>query len=281
MQLLTPPGRFVQGNLFTPNTTDAEGKPLTFRNGPNAGQPRSQYFAAIAIEKNHPEWPAFYAEMHKIAVAAFPLLFPGGKCARPDFAMKVVDGDGIDQNGRPNPSREGFAGCWVLKMTNGFAPKVYTTGATSIITDPTGCKRGDYIRAYVSISGNESTQRPGLFVNLDMVEHLAWGEEIHSGPDAAAVFGSAPVVGLPAGASRTPVAPAATIAPPPVAVAPGGLPPAPPPVAVAPPPPPAPAVWVPRMTEKANGARYEACKAAGWTDEQLLAAGMIEDLPPF
>jgi hypothetical protein len=35
------------------------------------------------------------------------------------------------------------------------------------------------------------------------------------------------------------------------------------------------------MTGKANGASYEACKAAGWTDEQLLAAGMIEDLPPF
>ena len=51
-QILTPVGRLVQGDCFEPQTTDAEGKPLLIKNGPNAGQPRVEYFMAIAVPKN-------------------------------------------------------------------------------------------------------------------------------------------------------------------------------------------------------------------------------------
>ena len=41
----TPVGRIVAGNLYTPNTKNAEGKPLVDK----AGNPRNEFFFAVAI----------------------------------------------------------------------------------------------------------------------------------------------------------------------------------------------------------------------------------------
>ena len=49
--ILLPVGRLVEGSLYRAQTTDMDGKPLTFKNGPNAGQPRKNWFFAVAIPK--------------------------------------------------------------------------------------------------------------------------------------------------------------------------------------------------------------------------------------
>ena len=47
----TPVGRLLMGSLYNPQTTDMEGNPLVIRSGPNAGQPKVQYFFAVGIPK--------------------------------------------------------------------------------------------------------------------------------------------------------------------------------------------------------------------------------------
>ena len=43
MDKASPAGRLVGGDCWTPDTTDYDGKPLTIKNGPNAGQPTVKY----------------------------------------------------------------------------------------------------------------------------------------------------------------------------------------------------------------------------------------------
>jgi len=212
-QILTPVGRLVQGDCFEGQTKDAEGNPLVIKNGPNAGQPRVDYYMGLAIPKNDPEWPALHAEILAAAKAGFPTLFdPSGNCINPKFAFKITDGDSQIPNtkGKKPSEREGFPGHWVLSFSGGFAPKVYARGGESVITDPKDVKRGDYIRIAGSVAGNGSKQQPGVFLNHSLVEFIGHGEEIVTGPDAAAVFGAKPVTQLPAGASATPTAPPTT-----------------------------------------------------------------------
>lgn len=222
-ELLTPVGRLVQGDCFEAQTTDAEGKPLVVKNGPNAGQPRVDYFMAIAIPKTDPGFNELYAKIHNEARQSFPSLFDqAGNCISPKFAFKVIDGDSQVPNSRGTKpcDREGFPGHWVLNFSGGYAPKCYTAGGAELITDPNMIKRGYYIRIYGSVKGNGSTQQPGIFLNHSMVELVGYGEEIITGPDGSAVFGGTPAGALPAGASATPVAPSTA----PLAQGPGAAP---------------------------------------------------------
>ena len=217
VQILTPVGRLVQGDCFEPQTKDAEGKPLIIKNGPNAGQPRVDYFMAIAIPKTDAGFNEVYASMMEVAKAAFPQLFDAaGNCINPAFAFKLKDGDSQVPNtkGTKPCDCEGFPGHWILNFSGGFAPKIYTAGGAELITDPSMVKRGYYIRIYGSVKGNGSMQQPGIFLNHSMVELVGYGEEIITGPSGDAVFGGQPVGALPAGASATPVANAAPLAQP-------------------------------------------------------------------
>ena len=285
--LTTPVGRLVMGSLYKPNTTDAEGRPLLIKNGPNAGQPRSEYYFALAIPKgteqswSQTEWGA---AIYNTGVRAFPQ----GQYQKPDFAWKIEDGDSTipNQKGRKNVDREGHKGHWILKFSSGNAPKVFNADGTQAITEPGAVKTGYYVQVNCTVAGNESSQRPGLYLNHNMVALSGYGPEIVVGPDPTSVgFGAAP---LPPGASAVPTgafAPAPVA--PPVAPAPVAPPVAPapvaPPVAVAPnpaflaPPPPAapPAAPVRVMLPAANGASYEQLLAAGWTDAQMVQHGMM------
>jgi hypothetical protein len=220
------------GDCFTPQTTDAEGNPLIIKNGPNAGQPRVDYYMGLAIPKTDPTYgPEVWDKVHATARASFPGLFDAaGNCISPKFAFKIIDGDSQVPNTKGNKpcDREGFAGHWVLSFSGGFAPKCYTRNGEAVIVDPNGIKRGYYVRISGSVKGNGSQQQPGIFLNHSMVELVGYGEEIVSGPDGAAVFGAAPAAALPAGASATPIAPATPLA------APGAAPVAAAPVAAAP-----------------------------------------------
>lgn len=214
-EFLTPVGRFVTGDLFVPNKTDMQGQPLKVKSGPNMGQPTQQYICGLAFPKNSPEFAAFYdAKIDAPARAAWPQWFngpigPNGKpsCTHPQMSLKIRDGDGIDGNGKPNNTKEGYAGHWVLIASSSFAPKVFHVGQyqeQQQIRDPKIVRRGYYGRVGGTIESNNNPQKPGLYVNLNMFDLCGQGPEITSGPDAATVFGSAPVT-LPAGATALPM----------------------------------------------------------------------------
>lgn len=319
----SPVGRLVQGSLDEPQTKDAQGNPRVVKTGPNVGQPNPQYFIAVAFPKADPqgEFAAFYGALVQQAAADFPNLFPqgpSGACVHPQFSYKVIDGDGLDTNGKSNAIKEGFAGHWVVRFASSYPPRCFHAGrygAHEQIQEKGAIKRGYYVRVNGSIEGNGNAQRPGLYVNLDMVELSAYGPEITSGPDAETAFAGGPAA-LPVGASATPVggAPAAPLAAPaaPAAVLPSpaaalpavaspapavpyagymapAAPLAPAPVAAAPSPQPAPAIPAapsapaaipsptsgPQLTAAANGATYEQLIAAGWNDATLRQHGLM------
>lgn len=209
VNVTSPVGRIVQGSLYEPNRTDAEGKPLVIKNGPNAGQPRVDYFFALAIPKGteqhwaHTPWGQI---IWQIGNQAFP-----HAAQAEGFAWKITDGDsqkpGKIFQGKPGKKpceNEGFPGHWVIKLSGGFAPKIYRQegGGYVQITEKDFVKPGYYVEVNFSVEGNGSQNQPGVYLNHSMVCFRAYGQEIVFGPDvASAGFGASP---LPAGASMTP-----------------------------------------------------------------------------
>jgi hypothetical protein len=286
----TPVGRIVMGSLYDPSTTDAEGKPLVIKSGPNAGQPRVNYFFALAIPKG--------AETHWAQTPWGSIIWNNGNQAFPNvaqspaFAWKIEDGDSQIPNkkGRKPCENEGWPGHWILKFSGGFAPKIYRQegGGYVQVLDKDYVKAGYYVEVAANVEGNGSQSQPGVYLNHSMVCFRAYGQEIQFGPDVnTAGFGASP---LPAGASVTP--PAGAIPMPGAAPGlPGGPAAAPglpggaqatPAVPVVPnvgfvqvPPPAAPTAPVRQMTPAANGVPYEAYIAQGWTDALLVQHGMM------
>lgn len=220
VKFLTPGARMVQGSIFEPNKTDHLGAPLVVKTGPNTGQPRVDYYYAVAIPKTDPGWPAIEATIKQVAAAAFPQFFPQGAqgaCINKKFAWKYLDGDSTDYDDKGNRpcDKEGFPGHWILKLSRPNFSKCYKrnpAGALEELVDPTSVKRGDYIQVQVEVKGNGQTANPGVYLNHLLVQFLGYGAPITSGPDASAVFGATPAA-MPAGASSTPVAGAPIAAP--------------------------------------------------------------------
>lgn len=212
----TPPGRLVMGSLYKPNTTDAKGNPLVFKRGPDTGKPRVDYFIAVAIQKTrdaagqvqhwaHSDWGgACWRAGHAYMTHAGQL---GDK-----FHWKIQDGDvpGRNDQGALLPIREGFAGCWILKLSGSFAPKIYNgVGAPDPknpppLLEPNAINLGDYVQVFADAQGNSATgDQAGIYVNHQMVCLCGYGPRIITGPDVAtAGFGGQ---GLPQGASMVPV----------------------------------------------------------------------------
>lgn len=206
INITSPVGRIVMGSLYDPSTTDAEGKPLVVKTGPNAGQPRVNYFFALAIPKGpEPHWAhtAWGQQIWNVGNQAFPQA-----AQSPAFAWKIEDGDSQIPNkkGRKPCDNEGWRGHWILKFSGGFAPKVYQQeGAGYVqVMQKDFCKPGYFVEVAFSVDGNGSQSQPGVYLNHSMVCFRAYGQEIQFGPDvASAGFGASP---LPAGASMTPPA---------------------------------------------------------------------------
>lgn len=220
--ITTPVGRYVMGDAFQGSDKDMQGRPRFDK----AGKPKTTWFVGLAIRKDDPAWPELWGQI----VAIGQRDFPAGQWNAPGFAWKVIDGDGVNQNGQGYPDY--CKGHYIVRMSSGFAPGVYNA-QNAQITDPAQCKRGDYIRAYVGIRGNDDQQKPGVYISHSMIQVVGYGEAISSGPSAEQAFGAAPA-SLPPGASTTPVASA------PMPAAPG-VPPQVAPVPTAPAPAPAPA----------------------------------------
>ena len=309
----TPVGRMVQGNPLEIITKNMKGAPLVDKQG----NPKVEYFFAIAIAKTDPGLSAITQQAQAVALQSFP----GGQSQQPNFSWKMVDGDAPE-----NIAKTGFPGHIVFRCTSGFPITCFTKGGKSVITEKEYIKRGYYIRAIISFAGNGDTQRPGIYINCRAVEMYAYGEEIAIGPNGEQLFGQGPTT-VPAGASAVPVAdvtggmPGATQVPggiPGATGVPGGMPGTiemPTPIGVpgvtaatispggmpgaagvptgnflnpqGPPPdtsqgPPAPGNPPNKtMTEKAGGLPYEAYVKQGWTDAQLIAHGYMttDDIP--
>jgi len=185
--------RFVMGDAFRGNDKDASGRPRFTKDG----QPKTTWFIGGIIAKNDPAFAEFWQTLTAVAQRDFP----GGEYQRPDFAWKVVDGDGTNQDGKAYPAH--CHGHYIVRMSNGYQPTVYDT-ANQQIVDPQQCQRGYYIRAALTVVGNGDAQRPGLYLNPNLIQVVGYGEIITSGPDPSQVFASP--VQLPPGASATPVA---------------------------------------------------------------------------
>ena len=251
LRLTSPRGRFVQGDAFEAQTTDQQGAPLTIKTGPNAGQPTKRWFMAVAFPKNDPATLPYLMQIAGYGARSWPAYFPAGAtqsaplfgCTHPRFSMKITDGDGIDDNGKPNKDKAGFAGHYVVKYSTSIqAPGVWQEpnfDEMARISDSKMLPRGYYVKVNHTIQSNDNDQRPGLYVNLDKVAICAdqqGAEVIQSGPTAAEAFGAS-------GA-----APAASTPPVPGAAAPAGI--------IANP-----------------GVDLAAYRAAGWTDDLLVQHG--------
>jgi hypothetical protein len=287
INLTSPVGRLVQGDLYRGYTKDAEGKDLVYKNGADAGKARANFFFALAIPKNagethwtNTEWGA---KILQIGAAAFPAMYQN-----PAFSWKVEDGDSNVPNkkGKVPSANTGWKGNWIIKFSTSIAPKVFRAEGSAFF-ETADVKCGYYVQVNFDVQGNESSQNPGVYINPTMVCFRAPGEEISFGPNVEeAGFGAAP---LPAGVTAAPLPVALPIPSLPVAA------PAIPALNVQPNPGflTVPSVAVPsvplpaavpatipslskRMTAKANGATYETFIAANWTDAQMIAQGYLE-----
>ena len=287
VNITSPVGRIVQGDLYKPNTKAMDGSPLLVKTGANAGQPRVDFFFARAIPTGTDImwWDTPWGQqILAVGAASFPQAYQ-----RPDFAWKITDGDSTVPNKRNKvPNRqEGYPGHWVLKFSGGFAPKIFNANGSQALTDPGAVKCGYYVQVAFSVAGNNQAANPGVYLNHQMVALAGYGPEIFSGPDPeSAGFGQAP---LPAGASATPLAalPGAATAPAtpaaptvPVAAPPPSAVPVVPSSAILAPPPPTAAPAAPvavgrQMLPKAGATPYEAFIAQGWTDATLIAHGYL------
>lgn len=310
VNITSPVGRIVAGSLYKANDKDFDGKPLVVKTGQNAGQPRVSYYIGLAIKKEpgHTHWAqtAWGAKIYAVGQRDFP-----AASQRPDFAFKIEDGDSTvpnKRNKRPCDA-EGWQGHWIVRLSSGFAPKVYRPEGSGFVQvmDADYVKPGYFVEVLFSVAGNENQNNPGVYLNTQMVCFRGFGPEILFGPSVEeAGFGASP---LPAGASAIPLAssapmPAAAAAPSAIGAPPAALPSATAPVAVLPNtqflqmppvaanlpatsganiPPSPPAAPTPaspfnggkKMTALANGISYEAYLAAGWTDATLIANGYL------
>ena len=199
-EIKTGVGRIVWGNPAKPQIKkDVQTKQPVLRDG----QQVQQWVFGVAFPKAEFEqmiWPAMAKESAQG--------YPNG--APQHFAWKYNDGDGVDSNGQPFNSREGYAGHYVLTIsTEAFAPPVYKlVNGAYVQLQPDQIKTGDYVVLALNIVVNVPTNRthtPGLYINPVAIDHVGYGQEIHNGPDAQQLFGGSQYQ-LPAGASQTPVA---------------------------------------------------------------------------
>lgn len=195
-------GRIVWGNPGKSSVkTDNKTKQPVIRDG----QPVVQWTFGVAYPKAGfiaNIWPA----MNQEAASGYPNGVP------PGFAWKMVDGDGIDRQGKPYNQREGYAGCWVLAIsTEAFAPNIFRQEGNGYVqVPPENIKTGDFVAVALNIKVNvpkDKSHTPGLYVNPQGVLFVGYGQPIINGPDAQSMFGGQQFQ-LPPGASATPLMPA-------------------------------------------------------------------------
>lgn len=295
MSRFTFTGRLVQGDAHKPGPQRKD-KRTNVLKVKKDGTPDAPFFLAVAVPKNpaqrfviqgNPDYESQKAILDADARAAWPQYFgqrPQGlhfdaslphDCINPKFANKVIDGDGYDDEGKPNAEKDGWAGCWIIKVSNGFAPKVYewtAQGWKETLHTGRVIKCGDYVTISGDCSSNQSTESAGMYMNVDTVSFEQEGKPIigsnNVDPNQALGSRGAP----PNPAANQAGANAASSGQ--GAVGNQGSGTASEPYSgyreSAPPPPPS----GPQMTAAATTS-YDKYIAAGWTDAQLRANGLM------
>lgn len=208
IQILFPPGRMVQGSLYRPFDKNRDGTPRVYPPGhAKAGQPKINYFFAIAIEKKGERawWETVWGAQ---IVALAQAEWPQGQWQQTTFAWKIDDGDSQvpNKNQRVNARTEGMPGHWIVELSSMQAPKVWELNSAKqpvALTTPDTVKLGYFVEVHATVKSNESKDSPGVYINYNHVVFVGMGKEISSGPDVNAIqFGR---VALPAGASQSPL----------------------------------------------------------------------------
>lgn len=266
--IITPVGRLVSGHPMELHAAmDKHGQPKMMKDNVT---PQMNGSFGIAIAKNgSTDWKT--TEWGQQIVAAAQVDWPNGQHGSPLFAWKVTDGDSQVPNKKGNKpcDREGYPGHWVLFAGGCFVTPTYHAGRYQpheVIQNKDEIKRGDYIRLCFNVTGNNSTDSPGMYINAVLVELTRAGIAIisASAPDAAAAFGgSAGVMPTNALIDSAVQTPAASTPPPPPAydlAQPGQN--------MAPPPPPP---SEPGLTFNGVVKTNAEWLAAGWSQEQITA----------
>lgn len=211
LNILLPPGRIIQGDVYKGSDKDSKGVPRLVKTGPNKGQPSTQFFIGVAIPKaGEQAWwqTAWGQQIMAVGQQGFPNFYNN-----PAFAWKIEDGDSTvpnKSNKRPC-DLEGAKGHWILKFSSQFAPPVYQQpqpGVFERVDAPGLIKTGWWVQVNASVKSNGSTESPGIYLNQQMVLFVKQDAEITSGPDAATAFAGAAVASLP-GVAAMPFAGAA------------------------------------------------------------------------
>lgn len=220
IEFLTGVGRIVWGHPMKPtDKTDNDGKVIL----DDKGQKTPVWAFGLAIPKTQREIgpngvpnAKTDCELFADALGQAANGIPGNNL--PNFAWKVKDGDtALDKNGKPLREKEGYAGCMVYAIsTEAFEPRVFqfvNGGWQQFTADMIKC--GDFVRVKTLIRGHGAKvgargSNPGLYINPNGVEFIAYGSAIAGGgASAEEMFGGAPrPAALPPGASATPLAPA-------------------------------------------------------------------------
>lgn len=183
MELLTPTGRIVQGTPFTYSSTNEKGVPLTFRDG----SPRKSYWFSMSVKKTNKKMNEFIDCLVSAAKADYPDHAASIKFPLDFFSWKVLDGDDEEWS-----SRDGWAGCWILKFQTSFPPQVLNAATKEEILIPDQFKTGDYAQVYVRVGGNgnefKRNSKPGIYLNQLAVCKIADGDPIQNKPDYSSVF---------------------------------------------------------------------------------------------
>jgi len=174
---VTPTGRMISGAIFQPSSKGYQGKQLE----------TPVYYIQIAIPKTDPGLPALFGNIQGAAAAGFF----AGENQRQDFAWKFKDGDLPE-----NSQKEGWAGCFVFTFRTTFAPNAIVDINSQQIIDPHAIKPGYQVRVAYSCKANGNAQKPGVYLNFNMVQLVSVDKEIQTGPAASEVF-AAPAAPLP------------------------------------------------------------------------------------
>lgn len=299
---VTPIGRIVQGNplIANPQFDDRTKQPKLSADG----KQQHNWYINVAFDKANPETLAMVGEIYAEAARAFPQLWPQGVnfqapnfgCVRADFAVKLIDGDTLDNNGKPHANKTGFAGCWIVKISTYAGAMRVVDGnknnapVTEVGSGPNHIKTGDFVVVALDFKSNgwngDGNSKPGLYMNPDVVQLVGYGDAIVGGPDADEVFKGVNRAYVPAGMSATPTAGGMPGLPTPLAPAgsAGALPSVPPtpglpslapslPVVAATP------QYVISPEAAAQGLTKQALNAQGHTDESLIAHGYLVPAP--
>ena len=193
-------GRLVRGDLFTGNDKNKEGGPRISK----SGQPITSFFITVAIRKDDPCLAKFFGMVSFVGERDFP----SGQSKQPGFKSKIQDGDLLhnDRTGQQVPWPEWGHGHYIVNMEQVNQPIHTVDQNNAPIVDRNLIKNGDYVMVSVGVRGNDNQGlNAGLYLDPSIVKLIGYGEAIITRPDAATVFGEAPVA-LPPGASATPVA---------------------------------------------------------------------------